>query len=38
ALCPGTAGCRRRTCCLRSRLPGIPSCGALCPLEPRADA
>lgn len=36
ALCPGTAGCRRRTCCLRSRLPGIPSCGALCPLE-RAD-
>lgn len=33
ALCAGTAGCRRRTCCLRSRLPGIPSCGALCPLE-----
>jgi len=33
ALCAGAAGCRRRTCCLRSRLPGIPSCGALCPLE-----
>ncbi len=33
ALCPGESGCRRRTCCLRSRLPGIPSCGALCPLE-----
>lgn len=33
ALCAGSAGCRRRTCCLRSRLPGIPSCGALCPLE-----
>ncbi|AWN36285.1 siderophore-iron reductase FhuF [Methylobacterium radiodurans] len=33
ALCPGAAGSRRRTCCLRSRLPGIPSCGALCPLE-----
>jgi ferric iron reductase protein FhuF len=33
ALCAGADGCRRRTCCLRSRLPGIPSCGALCPLE-----
>ncbi|GJD79710.1 siderophore-iron reductase FhuF [Methylobacterium gregans] len=33
ALCAGAAGCRRRTCCLRSRLPGVPSCGALCPLE-----
>lgn len=33
ALCPGASGCRRRTCCLRQRLPGVPSCGALCPLE-----
>lgn len=34
ALCPGARGCRRRrVCCLRSRLPGIPSCGALCPRE-----
>jgi ferric iron reductase protein FhuF len=34
ALCPGAAGCRRRrVCCLRQTLPGIPSCGALCPLE-----
>jgi ferric iron reductase protein FhuF len=32
ALCPGAAGCRRRrVCCLRHRLPGVPSCGALCP-------
>jgi ferric iron reductase protein FhuF len=38
ALCSGSAGCRRRTCCLRSRLPGIPSCGALCPLERCAEA
>ena len=34
ALCPGAPGCRhRRACCLRHRLPGIPSCGTLCPLE-----
>ncbi|MGV7032071.1 siderophore-iron reductase FhuF [Methylobacterium symbioticum] len=33
ALCAGPSGCRRRTCCLRQRLPGVPSCGALCPLE-----
>ena len=34
ALCPGTSGCRhRRACCLRHRLPGVPTCGALCPLE-----
>ncbi|MET3484252.1 siderophore-iron reductase FhuF [Methylobacterium sp. 1973] len=33
ALCPGTSGCRRRrVCCLRQRLPGVPSCGALCPV------
>lgn len=39
ALCPGAGGCRRRrACCLRHRLPGVPSCGALCPLEPVADA
>lgn len=31
ALCPGASGCRRRVCCLRHRLPGVPSCGALCP-------
>lgn len=24
---------RRRTCCLRQRLPGVPSCGELCPLR-----
>ncbi|UMY18620.1 siderophore-iron reductase FhuF [Methylobacterium organophilum] len=33
ALRPGASGCRRRTCCLRHRLPGVPSCGSLCPLE-----
>ncbi len=34
ALCPGPSGCRRRrVCCLRHRLPGVPSCGALCPVE-----
>ena len=34
ALCPGASGCRRRrVCCLRHRLPGVPSCGALCPVE-----
>lgn len=34
ALCTSVAGCRRRrVCCLRKRLPGVPSCGALCPLE-----
>ncbi len=34
ALCPDASGCRRRrACCLRHRLPGVPSCGALCPLE-----
>lgn len=37
ALCraPGerSGGRRRRTCCLRQRLPGVPSCGALCPAE-----
>lgn len=34
ALCPGTVGCpRRRACCLRHRLPGVPSCGSLCPRE-----
>lgn len=33
ALCPGASDCRRRTCCLRQRLPGVPSCGPLCPLE-----
>lgn len=39
ALCPGAGGCRRRrTCCLRHRLPGVPSCGSLCPLEPASDA
>lgn len=33
ALCPGAAGCRRRrVCCLRHRLPGVQSCGALCPV------
>ena len=29
ALC----GRRRRTCCLRQRLPGVPSCGELCPVR-----
>ncbi|KMO31437.1 siderophore-iron reductase FhuF [Methylobacterium aquaticum] len=24
---------RRRTCCLRQRLPGVPSCGDLCPVR-----
>lgn len=24
---------RRRVCCMRYRLPGIPSCGALCPVD-----
>jgi ferric iron reductase protein FhuF len=34
ALCPTASGCRRRrVCCLRHRLPGVPSCGALCPVE-----
>ena len=34
ALCADASGCRRRrVCCLRHRLPGVPSCGALCPLE-----
>ncbi|GLS43229.1 siderophore-iron reductase FhuF [Methylobacterium brachythecii] len=34
ALCPGASGCaRRRVCCLRQRLPGVASCGSLCPLE-----
>lgn len=33
ALCPGAAGCRRRVCCLRRRLPGVASCGSLCPLD-----
>ncbi len=34
ALCPGDPGCRRRrVCCLRHRLPGVPSCGALCPVD-----
>ncbi|MCJ2072297.1 siderophore-iron reductase FhuF [Methylobacterium sp. J-030] len=33
ALCPGASGCRRRVCCLRHRLPGVPSCGALCPVD-----
>jgi ferric iron reductase protein FhuF len=34
SLCPGASGCRRRrVCCLRHRLPGVPSCGALCPAE-----
>ncbi|MCE4224417.1 siderophore-iron reductase FhuF [Methylobacterium sp. C25] len=34
ALCPGASGCaRRRVCCLRQRLPGIASCGSLCPLQ-----
>ncbi|MCJ2049301.1 siderophore-iron reductase FhuF [Methylobacterium sp. J-070] len=33
ALCPAASGCRRRrVCCLRHRLPGVPSCGALCPV------
>lgn len=33
ALCAGASGCRRRrVCCLRQRLPGICSCGTLCPL------
>ncbi|MCJ2046436.1 siderophore-iron reductase FhuF [Methylobacterium sp. J-078] len=39
ALCPGAGGCRRRrVCCLRSGLPGVPSCGALCPRECGAGA
>ncbi|TGD98347.1 siderophore-iron reductase FhuF [Methylobacterium nonmethylotrophicum] len=29
ALC----GARRRTCCLRQRLPGVASCGPLCPVK-----
>ena len=33
ALCPEASGCRRRACCLRHRLPGVASCGPLCPLE-----
>ncbi|MCJ2142622.1 siderophore-iron reductase FhuF [Methylobacterium sp. E-066] len=34
ALRADASGCRRRrACCLRHRLPGVPSCGALCPLE-----
>ncbi|MFE1600437.1 siderophore-iron reductase FhuF [Methylobacterium sp. ID0610] len=24
---------RRRVCCMRYRLPGVPSCGALCPIR-----
>ncbi|GJE15652.1 siderophore-iron reductase FhuF [Methylobacterium marchantiae] len=24
---------RRRVCCMRYRLPGVPSCGALCPVD-----
>jgi len=33
ALSPAASGCRRRrVCCLRHRLPGVPSCGALCPV------
>ncbi|MEJ6781454.1 siderophore-iron reductase FhuF [Aminobacter sp. Piv2-1] len=28
----GQAHCRRRVCCLRYMLPGIPSCGELCAL------
>lgn len=39
ALCPAVGGCRRRrVCCLRSGLPGVPSCGALCPRECGAGA
>ncbi|MFP5078119.1 siderophore-iron reductase FhuF [Rhizobium sp. YIM 134829] len=29
---PGRLVCRRKVCCLRYLLPGIPSCGALCAL------
>ncbi|MEH3147349.1 MAG: siderophore-iron reductase FhuF [Methylobacterium frigidaeris] len=35
---PGAgAGCPRRVCCLRYRLPGVPSCGALCPTHHKTD-
>lgn len=38
ALRPDASGCRRRrACCLRRRLPGVPSCGTLCPLERASD-
>ena len=38
ALCADASGCRRRrVCCLRHRLPGVPSCGSLCPLERATD-
>lgn len=28
--CNNTVVCRRKVCCLRYQLPGIPSCGSLC--------
>ncbi|KMO14026.1 siderophore-iron reductase FhuF [Methylobacterium platani] len=31
ALCAAGGSRRRRVCCLRRRLPGVASCGALCP-------
>ncbi|MCJ2127614.1 siderophore-iron reductase FhuF [Methylobacterium sp. E-045] len=29
---------RRRVCCMRYRIPGVPSCGALCPVDHLAKA
>ena len=29
---------RRRVCCMRYRLPGVASCGTLCPVNPPTDA
>lgn len=31
--CAGGEACRRKVCCLRYKLPGVPSCGELCPLD-----
>ncbi|MDP4022813.1 siderophore-iron reductase FhuF [Methylobacterium sp. NEAU 140] len=37
-LCPGPGGAPcRRVCCLRYRLPGVASCGALCPVARRTE-
>ena len=31
--CAGSQACRRKVCCLRYKLPGVPACGDLCPLD-----
>ncbi|MFH6783818.1 MULTISPECIES: siderophore-iron reductase FhuF [Methylobacterium] len=33
ALCAAGGSRRRRVCCLRRRLPGVASCGGLCPVQ-----